>query len=79
MNDQAQRLRQLVDDKTEYMPQQNAEQPMQAMSTQGTRVLAVTSGKGGVGKTNLTVNLPLHWGWPGSVYWSSMRIWAWPM
>ena len=65
MNDQAQRLRQLVDDKTEYMPQQNAEQPMQAMSTQGTRVLAVTSGKGGVGKTNLTVNLAIALGMAG--------------
>ena len=65
MNDQAQRLRQLVDDKTEYIPQQNAGQPMQAMSTQGTRVLAVTSGKGGVGKTNLTVNLAIALGMAG--------------
>lgn len=65
MNDQAQRLRQLVDDKTEYIPQQNIEQPTQAMSAQGTRVLAVTSGKGGVGKTNLTVNLAIALGMAG--------------
>ena len=59
MNDQAQRLRQLVDGKTEYELCHSVEQPPQAISSQGTRVLAVTSGKGGVGKTNLTVNLAI--------------------
>ena len=58
MNDQAQRLRQLVDGKTENELCYSVEQP-QAISSQGTRVLAVTSGKGGVGKTNLTVNLAI--------------------
>ena len=65
MSDQAQRLRQLVDGKTEYEPPCPAEQPEKSLSTQGARVLAVTSGKGGVGKTNLTVNLAIALGMAG--------------
>lgn len=48
MADQATRLRQLVDDQKETPP---------ARMPGGARVIAITSGKGGVGKTNLTVNL----------------------
>ena len=50
MHDQAQRLRELVreNDETES-----------SSSPKATKVIAVTSGKGGVGKTNLAINLGL--------------------
>ena len=51
--DQAERLRKLVEKKPEAtLPQVNG----------NARVIAVTSGKGGVGKTNLTVNLAIALG-----------------
>ena len=57
MQDQATRLRQLVDDKTEYktLVTEDSSTSLKA----GAKVLAVTSGKGGVGKTNITVNLAI--------------------
>ena len=54
--DQAERLRKLVEKKPEAtLPQVNG----------NARVIAVTSGKGGVGKTNLTVNLAIALGITG--------------
>ncbi len=55
MNDQAEMLRKIVNMKTgnhtNDMPAENSEKKA--------RVITVTSGKGGVGKTNITVNLAL--------------------
>ncbi len=58
MADQASRLRQLVGSRVE-------EPAAPSMRADGTKVIAVTSGKGGVGKTNLTVNLALALGMLG--------------
>ncbi|HHW22802.1 MAG TPA: MinD/ParA family protein [Clostridiaceae bacterium] len=55
MNDQAEMLRKIVNMKSEN---QQAVQPMTG-SEKIARVITVTSGKGGVGKTNITVNLAL--------------------
>lgn len=57
MQDQATRLRQLVCDKTEYKTLVTEDNS--ASLRAGAKVLAVTSGKGGVGKTNITVNLAI--------------------
>lgn len=57
MQDQATRLRQLVGDKTEYKTLVTEDNS--ASLRVGAKVLAVTSGKGGVGKTNITVNLAI--------------------
>ncbi len=71
MEDQAARLRQLVEGKNEYSPgtatkAKLADAPA-AIKTPGSasRVIAITSGKGGVGKTNLTVNLAIALGMAG--------------
>ncbi|WP_026767639.1 MinD/ParA family protein [Selenomonas ruminantium] len=58
MGDQAARLRQLVD-KSEYEAQAPEVSDSPTLSSLGPRVIAVTSGKGGVGKTNITVNLAI--------------------
>lgn len=57
MQDQATRLRQLVGDKTEYKTLVTEDNSVSLRA--GAKVLAVTSGKGGVGKTNITVNLAI--------------------
>lgn len=49
MRDQAEKLRELVN-----------EHANNKQKTSGTRVIAVTSGKGGVGKSNLAVNLAIY-------------------
>lgn len=62
MNDQAYRLRRLVQDKqNDY---QQGISPVHAaqeddIRTPKARIIAITSGKGGVGKTNLTVNMAI--------------------
>ena len=58
MGDQAARLRQLVD-KSEYGVKVPAKPQIPSLTALGPRVIAVTSGKGGVGKTNITVNLAI--------------------
>lgn len=66
MGDQAQSLRQLVGGKIEYgVPQSREKFSPQSGSLLGARVIAVTSGKGGVGKTNLTVNMAIALGMAG--------------
>ncbi|MGM9539434.1 MinD/ParA family protein [Anaerovibrio sp.] len=68
MEDQATRLRKLVERKNSdgaaEQPGGGA-RPEMAASKPGARVIAVTSGKGGVGKTNLTVNLAIALGKKG--------------
>ena len=53
--DQAARLRQLA----ESLSKQRKDNQAAPFPEGGTRVIAVTSGKGGVGKTNITVNLAI--------------------
>lgn len=48
MKDQAENLRQLVNNRDDRQP---------TISTLNTRILTITSGKGGVGKTNFVINL----------------------
>jgi len=55
MSDQAQRLRDLVQSRSQ---QETSIVPLRATARRG-RTLAVTSGKGGVGKTNIVTNLAI--------------------
>lgn len=54
MYDQAQRLRQLIN-----RTDKNTEKHSLKKRTNNTRTIAITSGKGGVGKTNFTINLAI--------------------
>ena len=72
MDDQATRLRMLVKGKItkeDTMDSGRLQGSSQSMAhqpvSQGARVIAITSGKGGVGKTNLTVNLAIAMGKKG--------------
>ena len=58
MTDQATRLRQMVFSDGET-PQAASTSSAQAAAWVNVRVVAVTSGKGGVGKTNIAVNLAI--------------------
>lgn len=69
MNDQAANLRRLVEDKNVYpeppIPKETDEKEKITKikaESKGPRTIAITSGKGGVGKTNLTVNLAIALG-----------------
>ena len=69
MDDQATRLRKLVEGKTSYSDniqdrviRANAVNSLTQDSHPSARTIAITSGKGGVGKTNLAVNLAIAMG-----------------
>lgn len=75
MDDQATRLRMLVEGKItkeDTMDSGRLQGTSQSMAyqpvSQGARVIAITSGKGGVGKTNLTVNLAIAMGKRANVW-----------
>ncbi len=57
MSDQASRLRDLVEEMAEEEAQSKRVGELSFGLSENTRVIAITSGKGGVGKTNLAVNL----------------------
>lgn len=69
MEDQAAMLRRLVENRNDagwrLVPDATADRDEFADSNQTARIIAVTSGKGGVGKTNLTVNLAIALGMAG--------------
>lgn len=55
MRDQAERLREIISSIKNYKEDENSAGKLSTKP--GSRVIAITSGKGGVGKTNFTVNL----------------------
>ncbi len=65
MDDQATRLRRLVEGKNANTGRLQESSGTAGAPASGARVIAVTSGKGGVGKTNLTVNLAIALGRKG--------------
>lgn len=62
MDDQAARLRKLIEKKFTHGGSVAVSEPVDDHATAGAKVIAITSGKGGVGKTNLAVNLAIALG-----------------
>ncbi|MDR1665063.1 MAG: P-loop NTPase [Clostridiales bacterium] len=69
MTDQAEKLRSLVQNRTKDQPEpvdilearkQQLIQPSLSRPKLSARVIAITSGKGGVGKTNVAINIAIH-------------------
>ena len=65
MEDQAEELRALMKDKS----RDNEEYPLQSdtesRKNRKTRIITITSGKGGVGKTNVATNMAIAYGQMG--------------
>ena len=57
MEDQAERLREMMQKKNGGVAQ--IDRPVKPQNSKKTRIITVTSGKGGVGKTNVSVNMAL--------------------
>jgi flagellar biosynthesis protein FlhG len=59
MKDQAHKLRELFKSKSNSQEDENNSESSKAQEINQTKIYTITSGKGGVGKTNFTVNLAL--------------------
>ncbi len=59
MQDQAARLREIINQRRSFSNTVNEKNKASAMPSSSTRIICVTSGKGGVGKTNFTLNLAI--------------------
>jgi flagellar biosynthesis protein FlhG len=68
MEDQAEKLREMMQGKAETKPRER--------KGSKTRIITVASGKGGVGKTNMSINLALAYSKLGKKSLSWTRTWV---